>query len=230
MKKLLDIGCGPGTISNISYYEKMKNTHTIYGIDFIKQHVQIMKNRFPQGTFIEGNAEKIPFSNKYFDTIIIRHVLEHVDNPQKVISEIKRVCKKDAKIFIAVPHEKLEKIMNVLTPHYMEKGHHHQRVFTPNMLENMLKKNRFDVVKSSTEKWPLFITTVLLALLSRFTKTVAMQEQSGVFMIKKTNYLKEKKFYWLYTNIWNTFELFNKLFFFLNFVIPFEHEVIAKKR
>lgn len=50
--------------------------------------------------FIEGDVENLPFKDKSFDFVICSHLLEHVENPDKAISEIVRVGKKG---YIEVP-------------------------------------------------------------------------------------------------------------------------------
>jgi SAM-dependent methyltransferase len=50
--------------------------------------------------------EGIPFKDNSFEKVFIKHVLEHI-NPKKfefVMSEIHRVCKKNAKIIIYCPY------------------------------------------------------------------------------------------------------------------------------
>ncbi|MDI3484790.1 MAG: hypothetical protein PWQ50_10 [Methanolobus sp.] len=47
----------------------------------------------PRATFIQGFAEKLPFSDNTFDAIISVNSLDHVDELKKSISEIQRVLK-----------------------------------------------------------------------------------------------------------------------------------------
>jgi SAM-dependent methyltransferase len=51
--------------------------------------------------FYDGNA--FPFEDSSFDSIISNQVLEHVFNPDKHLSEIRRVLKTGGKILISVP-------------------------------------------------------------------------------------------------------------------------------
>lgn len=55
--------------------------------------------------FIEADVENLPFKNKVFDFVFCSHLLEHVENPQKAISELVRVSKKG---YIEVPSSVLE--------------------------------------------------------------------------------------------------------------------------
>lgn len=43
---------------------------------------------------IIGDAEILPFKDNSFDFVVCRHVLEHVDNPQLLLKELKRIGKK----------------------------------------------------------------------------------------------------------------------------------------
>ena len=51
----------------------------------------------------EVNMENIPYENETFDVIYNSHVLEHVPDDNKAISELYRVLKNNGTCFIAVP-------------------------------------------------------------------------------------------------------------------------------
>ena len=55
----------------------------------------------------DANAEHMPFRDKAFEYVICSHVLEHVENPSKVIEELIRVSKAG---YIEVPYEGCSKI------------------------------------------------------------------------------------------------------------------------
>jgi SAM-dependent methyltransferase len=42
---------------------------------------------------ILGDGQNLPFKDKYFDYVIARHVVEHVDRPDKFLNELSRVAK-----------------------------------------------------------------------------------------------------------------------------------------
>ena len=229
MKRLLDIGCGPGAIVSIGYYKKF-NDAKIYGIDNLKKNIKRVKKRFPTGTFQYSPAEKLPFPNDYFDYIIARHVLEHVDDVNKTLQEIKRVTKKGATLMIAVPHTRMENVLKKLDSHYLGKRHHHKRMFNQTTLVNLLKRHGFHINKVSREKWPLFAYTTSFMFVSKLTKRVEMEEQTGTFRVGKFRYLQAKSIYSLLDAVFIALSTLNTIFPFLNKFIPFEIEVIAKKR
>lgn len=45
-----------------------------------------------------------PFENNYFDEIIAINVLEHIENPVRVIEELHRITTKNGKVIIRVPY------------------------------------------------------------------------------------------------------------------------------
>ena len=54
-------------------------------------------------TTIIADAHYLPFANNIFDGVWIQAVLEHVVNPQNVVSEIERVLKKNGLIYAETP-------------------------------------------------------------------------------------------------------------------------------
>jgi SAM-dependent methyltransferase len=71
----LDVGPGGGPYSPVPRAEISCGIDVIHGIDFIK-----------------ADAHDLPFKDKQFETVFAFNVLEHVKDPWKVISELKRVA------------------------------------------------------------------------------------------------------------------------------------------
>jgi len=90
-KKVLDVGCGDGTL--MEFLKKNKKTN-IRGLEISKSKVQecIAKGL----TVIEGNAEKDleQFPDKSFDYVVLSQTLQAFLNPELVINDLLRVGKK----------------------------------------------------------------------------------------------------------------------------------------
>ncbi len=52
---------------------------------------------------VVGRAESIPFPDASFDSVISTQVLEHVEEPERVVQEINRILKKGGHALITVP-------------------------------------------------------------------------------------------------------------------------------
>ncbi len=88
-KKILDIGCASGWfLSMIS--NRYPNAKCI-GLDIYKKAIEYGQERYENLEFLYADAHKLPFKNESFDLVICTEVLEHVENPEKVLTEIKRV-------------------------------------------------------------------------------------------------------------------------------------------
>lgn len=88
-KKILDVGCASGWfLSKIA--EKYPNAQCT-GVDAYKKAIEYGQKFYKNLRLISADAHKLPFKNKSFDLVICTEVLEHVENPQKVLAEIKRV-------------------------------------------------------------------------------------------------------------------------------------------
>jgi len=89
---------------------------------------------------LKGSIESIPFPNNHFKFIHCYHVLEHVNNPQQVFVEFKRILSKDGLIFIGFPNRLR------LTPMYL-KSHENLSI------AKMITKNLRDYKKKITGKF-----------------------------------------------------------------------------
>jgi ubiquinone/menaquinone biosynthesis C-methylase UbiE len=99
-KDILDLGCGEGTrLSLISGKGK-----SLTGIDISDNSIERARTKYPRIKFISGNIEKLPFPDESFDLVYSAFVFEHLDKPEKVISEAIRVLKKGGNLLIMAPN------------------------------------------------------------------------------------------------------------------------------
>ncbi len=88
-KKILDIGCGPrGSL------EWCNNSDIAIGLDPLADKYKELNSNFSVMKLVKANAEFIPFKDFAFDIVTSFNSLDHVDEVDKTIFEIKRVTKK----------------------------------------------------------------------------------------------------------------------------------------
>ena len=95
---LLDIGCGDGEFLKYVNNKVKKN-----GIDFSKTGIEKAKQKVI-GNFYVGDINKMGFKDSSFDIITIIETLEHVNKPEDILKEIRRLLKKGGTLIISVPH------------------------------------------------------------------------------------------------------------------------------
>lgn len=90
--ELLDIGCGTKP------YQKF--------FPHIKKYVGLDQADTPtksKDIDVVGDALNLPFQNESFDSVLSTQTLEHVKDPQKMISEIGRILKEGGQVLLTAP-------------------------------------------------------------------------------------------------------------------------------
>jgi ubiquinone/menaquinone biosynthesis C-methylase UbiE len=103
--RLLDIGSADGTFTSI-LVNKIKPKKLV-GVDVLKASVDYANKKFKKErsvSFLLADAHELPFKQEMFDGVFALEVLEHVFEPKKVLSEIRRVLIPGGYV-IGVPNE-----------------------------------------------------------------------------------------------------------------------------
>jgi SAM-dependent methyltransferase len=100
--ELLEVGCGPGYL--ISFLEKWFPKMSITGFEYDQRLIEEAKERVQRISFIQGNAEELPFSDCQFDVMVSLHLIEHLYNPEKMLQEVHRVLKPNGIFIVATPN------------------------------------------------------------------------------------------------------------------------------
>ncbi|MEA1906316.1 MAG: class I SAM-dependent methyltransferase [Euryarchaeota archaeon] len=97
---VLDVGCGTGIIT----LPLAELGHNVTGIDLSEGMLNIAKEKASNLDlsieFKLGDADFLPFEDGLFDVVINRHLLWTLPNPEKAVSEWKRVLTPGGKIMI----------------------------------------------------------------------------------------------------------------------------------
>ena len=95
---ILDLGCGSGT--NGAFLRSSNPEMSISGVD-ICRHASLPE--FYEFKQLDLDLGRLPFPDSHFDAIVFTHVIEHLRSPFLLGSEIRRVMKPGAKIYIETP-------------------------------------------------------------------------------------------------------------------------------
>ncbi len=100
--RVLDCGCGSGT--KLKYI--IRNTGFFYGIDISKLGIRVARRRIKNKNahLSVMDMEQLKFKDNYFDLTYSTYVLEHADNPEKIILEMVRVTKQGGIIILLAPN------------------------------------------------------------------------------------------------------------------------------
>ncbi len=128
-KDVLDVGCGWG--GKMIFYAENTNLKSISGFDLPGICVPEVSAEFAKSKninncfFSAGYAENMPYESEKFDLIIMEDVLEHVNDPEKVMRECHRVLKQNGSIVVVFPSFKsifahhLDRAIALPAAHYL---------------------------------------------------------------------------------------------------------------
>ena len=89
---MLDVGCGDGTLTRY-----LDSSIEYYGID-------VKPNASDRVVTLSITKDKFPFESGYFDYVVCTEVLEHIDNHQNCLGEIRRILNPDGLLLGTIPN------------------------------------------------------------------------------------------------------------------------------
>jgi len=149
--EVLDIGCADGMFTK----EILDKTGAkkVIAMDILKSSVNWAKKHWKNNKrmqFVVGDAHDLKYKNQYFDAVFALEVLEHVENPKRVLREIRRILKIGGYGIFLVPSDNfLFRIVWYLWLHYYPRGwvwrDTHIQTYRNNFLVNVCKDAGFKV-------------------------------------------------------------------------------------
>jgi len=97
--KVLDAGCGRGLLAGRLAKHK---TRRVTGCDIVVP--EQAKQQYPTVKFVEGSVQSLPFKDNTFSTVVCTHTLEHVQDLQVSLAELRRVTAK--RLIMVVPKQR----------------------------------------------------------------------------------------------------------------------------
>ena len=157
--RILDVGniggiYGKGA-SNSNYLrlaENIDKNSELHGLDLYdppEDKKKLYKNQ-KKGDIEEGTG----YSDKYFDTVYVGQLLEHLGNPLKVLKEFNRILKDESILILDVPNPySLKRILKWIVKREENIGDPtHLILYTPASLISLLEKADFEIVEIATDK------------------------------------------------------------------------------
>ncbi|MHC4400332.1 MAG: class I SAM-dependent methyltransferase [Planctomycetota bacterium] len=96
--RLLDVGCNQGDLLRVVHHDRRFDA---VGIDLAEAPLEYARSL---GLDVHlSDLESMRFAEGTFDMIVAHHVLEHVQNPERLVVEIHRVLKPGGYFFAVVP-------------------------------------------------------------------------------------------------------------------------------
>lgn len=131
-QKILDLGCGLGDFGKFNPNPSID----IYGVDIDTDAVAIAKN-YEIAQVIDIEKGTFPFEGSYFDVVIAKDILEHMQKPWIVVREVNRVLRSGGIVIANVPNT---------NPNTVWDDYSHVRGFTENALRLLFEDTGFIIL------------------------------------------------------------------------------------
>ena len=139
---VLDLGCGVG--------DYLKFNRDAIGVDVNKENIKYLNSINVKAVFMQKDI--LPFCDESFSSIIMDNVLEHIENPDKILKEIQRVLKPNGLFLVGVPGEK-----------GFKSDSDHKVFYDEKKLKSLMIDNKFNFVKT-------LVMPIKLSFLSKYLK------------------------------------------------------------
>ena len=158
--QVLDFGCGS------SPYKQLIDHECYIGVDTYASGHDHRTSKI--NTIVDG--EHLPFRDDSFDLILATEVIEHIDQPDKVLKEFFRILKPGGTLIVTVPFSWPEHEQPFDFKRYTQYG-----------LKNLLINNNFK--KPSVAKYGTLITAVGLILIFYISEAVKIKKWPKVLRL-----------------------------------------------
>lgn len=150
MNDILNFGCGKKILPFWTNVDIQKGEGIYKSFDF---------NKYPY-----------PLKDNSFGFVLVDNVLEHLDDPKKVLDELYRICYNGARIHIAVPYYNCKGAYNDIT---------HKHYFNENAFDVLLKPHKHHAI-TEEKKFRIHCIRLIPTRLGRLFPAKIRKVLSGI--------------------------------------------------
>ena len=101
-RRVLDAACGEGYGTALL---ATAGARSATGVDVDHAIVAHARSRHPGPDFLVGDVRELPFEDASFDLVACFETIEHVEDPERVLSELDRVLALDGLLLVSTPNK-----------------------------------------------------------------------------------------------------------------------------
>lgn len=150
--KILDVGSGN---ASASLTKKSFKNSIYYGVDKTRDYNYKNNDFRLMEDFYELDLDKCDLSvipNDFFDVIIMAHVIEHLENGERVLIELFKKLKYEGIIYIEFPSKRSERLPSMTDTLNFYDDPTHLRIYSYIDLSNLCLDNNLRVLESGNRR------------------------------------------------------------------------------
>lgn len=160
-ERILDLGCGDGFY--LYLLSRLNLKLILHGADYDRNAINSAKKNLDSNKVKLTQADlmkRLPFSDEFFDGIVMSEVMEHLPDDIKCMKEARRVLKKNGRLVLSVPHinypffwDPVNWILQRILKTHIKSGfwagiwNQHSRLYSGESLKCALKESGFRDIK-----------------------------------------------------------------------------------
>ncbi len=167
---LLDVGAGSHSATKTKAIFPQCN---YYGIDRTREYENDEQDFKSMSGFYQMDLTALQFDeipNDFFDVIVMSHIIEHLENGDKVIEGLIKKLKSGGYIYIEYPGLKSTKLPSMKRTLNFYDDKTHVRIYSVNEVSTILNTNNFEILKSGTRRYWPYIVLLPLTLITETIK------------------------------------------------------------
>ena len=146
---VLDLGCGLALVS-----EMLKPDQRYVGVEGPSSFLEWLHAHRPELSFYQRDLDMQPLDlGQKFDTILMIAVIEHLEKPGFVLSQMPSHLKTDGRLVITTPSPAGDRIHQIgarLGLFSKEAMHEHETIFTRTSLNRLAEQNALELIQYRT--------------------------------------------------------------------------------
>ena len=152
----VDIGIGEG----LALEAMQARARLLVGVEYRDDKLARALQRLPTASGIRGDAGMLPFADQSVDVVTCLEVLEHLEAPERAVTELARICR--GRCIVSVPWEPYFRLGNLCRGKDIGRwgnNPEHVQHFRPSTLRLLLRRHFREANVSSCFPWIVAVAT-----------------------------------------------------------------------
>jgi 2-polyprenyl-3-methyl-5-hydroxy-6-metoxy-1,4-benzoquinol methylase len=138
--KAIELGCGTGSLTAALHQRGVD----IAACDVSEVAIARAKEKYPHLDWSVQSAEQLPWPDGRFDAVLSFDVLEHLFEPDRHLSEVRRILKPGGYYLLETPNKRVNAIYETMKTRSLAWRQYHPSLHCAGQLKRRLSKHGFE--------------------------------------------------------------------------------------
>jgi SAM-dependent methyltransferase len=152
----VDVGIGEG----LALDAMQARAGLLVGVEYRQDKLALALQRLPSASGIRADAGMLPFTDRSIDVVTCLEVLEHLEAPERAVSELARICR--GRCIVSVPWEPFFRLGNLCRGKDVRRwgnNPEHVQQFRPSALRTLLGRHFQETRLYTSFPWIVAVAT-----------------------------------------------------------------------